>query len=121
MHLFRSLTVGLLGACLYTVLQLSIASPAAPAPGVAAAAGAPMPAPPAVTVVDVADGVSAAQIVELLHLGAGEQVVAVDDREVGSDLEAGAVIAGRGLATREFVDLTIARGTTTRRLLVLQH
>jgi hypothetical protein len=122
MHLFRSLTVGLLGACLYTILKLSAATPAQPVIAVAAAAPAVLaPAPPAVTVVDVAYGVSPAQIVDLLRLGSGERVVAVDDLEVGSDLEAGAVIAGRGLGTREFVDLTIARGDTTRRLLVLQH
>lgn len=122
MHLFRSLTVGLLGACLYTILQLTAAAPVARGPAVAVADPAPpRPAPPSVTVVDVAHGVSPAQIVDLLHLGQNERVVAVDDLEVGSDLEAGAVIAGRGIRTREFVDLTIARGDTTRRLLVLQH
>ncbi|HEY5938258.1 MAG TPA: hypothetical protein VIU61_26585 [Kofleriaceae bacterium] len=123
MHLFRSLTVGLLGACLYTILQLTAAAPGTRAgPAVAAADPVPpSPAPPSVTVVDVAHGVSPAQIVDLLHLGLGERVVAVDDLEVGSDLEAGVVIAGRGTRTREFVDLTIARGDTTRRVLVLQH
>jgi hypothetical protein len=120
MHLFRSLTVGLLGACLYTVLQLTAASPGR---SVAVAEADPEPSPraPSVTVVDVAHGVSPAQVIELLHLASGERVTAVDDREVGSDLEAGALIAGRGMRTREFVDLTIATGDTTRRLLVLQH
>jgi hypothetical protein len=122
MHLFRSLTVGLLGACLYTVLQLATAtSPARPAAISTAEPSTQPPPPPSVTVVDVAHGVSPAQIIDLLHLRSGERVVAIDDLEVGSDLEAGAVIAGRGTKTREFVDLTIDSGSTTRRILVLQH
>ena len=117
MLLFRSLTVGLLGACIYSVLQV-----AAPAPAPVVASAATELAPPSVTVVDVAAGVPPIQVVELLRLGAEERVIAVDDRDVTSDLAAGAAITDRA-RSRRFVDLTIGRGAgaPTRRLLVLMH
>ncbi|MEJ7598044.1 MAG: hypothetical protein WKG01_09070 [Kofleriaceae bacterium] len=117
MLLFRSLTVGLLGACLYTVLQLTVATPTRPA----SAATPTELAPPSMTVVDVAAGVPATQVVELLRLGAEERIIAVDDRDVASDLAAGVAIANRA-RSRQYVDLTIGRGDgDSRRLLVLMH
>jgi len=125
MLLFRSLTVGLLGACLWTVVQLTVAAPSTPA--AVAIADEPMaeppasPPPPSVTVVDIASGVAATQVVELLRLGADERVTAVDDVEVESELAAGAAIASRSQHARQFVDLTVSNYGTSRRVLVLMH
>jgi hypothetical protein len=117
MMLFRSLTVGMLGACLYFVVQLpglrEVARPQAPA--------TVRTIPP--TVIDVAYGVSALTVPSLVHLEPGEHITAVDDREVANDLMAGAVISERARAGT-FVDLTVAAGPrdlAARRILVLMH
>jgi hypothetical protein len=115
MLLFRSVTTGMLGACLYFVLQLR-AAPEQPPRSDAPAPGA--------TVVDVAPGVEATAVYSLLALAGDERVVTVDDYEIDQrpyrDLEQIAVqtAARRG----GFVDLTIASPAgARRRVLVLMH
>lgn len=121
MLLFRSISVGLLGAVLYFV-----ATPASPTIVTRASphalAAIPEPAPP-VTVIDVAPGVDATRIAGLVRLEPGERISHVGDRAVTSELEAGAAIAlhprGRG---GSFVDLAVATpGSPARRVLVLLH
>jgi len=123
MLLFRSLTTGMLGACLYFVLQQPSHVPAGSGPAVPAAPAAARSIP--ATVIDVAGGVSALMVPSLVHLGPGEHIAAVDDRDAASDLSAGAMIADRARAG-SFVDLTVVSGprgpsAPTRRVLVLMH
>lgn len=121
MFLFRSLTIGLLGAC---ILLLARITPQAAAP---LAVGQPTlalaaPVTSAATIVDVAPGVAASNVPSLIRLAAGERVVAVDDRTVDSDMAAGAAISNRSPGAGAFVDLDVERGDGAhRRVLVLLH
>lgn len=123
MFLFRSLTIGLLGACVALLVRVEVAAKAPPA---AAAAAPTWPAPSAVvasaTIIDVAAGVSTASVSSLIRLAPDEHVVAVDDRVVDSDLAAGAAIQQHQLDARGFVDLDVASDMGAhRRVLVLLH
>jgi len=74
------------------------------------------------TIVDVAPGLSGAMVPSLIRLAANERVVAVDDREVTNDLEAGAVISARAPGGNRFVDVDVASDEGNhRRVLVLMH
>jgi len=129
MLVFRSVTTGLLGACLYFVVQLSARAPE-PAPNPCAKldaarlmAGAVLHAElehSAPTMIDVANGVPPLTVPSLVRLESGEHISTVDDRPVPDDLTAGALIAERA-RTHSFVDLTIDGHATTRRVLVLMH
>jgi hypothetical protein len=118
MALFRSVTVGLLGACLYFIVQLAQPDePVAPPPVTTVSAVAVAP----ITVIDVAHGVTPAMISSLVRVGPDERIAAVDDQRVSSDLAAGAVLAERLRGAGRYVDLTIERGPMERRVLVLLH
>jgi hypothetical protein len=127
MLVFRSVTTGLLGACLYFIVQLSgaqqprapeLASPCANLGAARLVAEAVQHAPP--TMIDVANGVPPLTVPSLVRLESGEHIASVDDRPVPDDLTAGALIAERA-RTHSFVDLTIDGHATTRRVLVLMH
>jgi hypothetical protein len=129
MLVFRSLTLGLLGACVLLLarrppveLRQNDAVPAAPPPPIAA------------TIVDVAAGVSPELIPSLVRLRPGEHVTAIDDTAVGSDLEAGGLLPRQArvrLSTAfgggtygghdAFLDLTVTGADGPRRVLVLLH
>lgn len=114
MFLFRSLTTGLLGACVLLIVQLEPQHvPAAPI------AAAPHVVSNAATIVDVAPYVN--DVVSLIHLAPDEQVVAVGDRPVANNLAAGAAISATPRGAGRYVDLTVESATTTRRVLVLMH
>ncbi len=117
MLLFRSLSIGLMAACfLLQIDRTQVAAPPAPAPEPAAPV---IPVRPEATIIDVSSMVAAAQRSSLVRLQSDEHVTAVDDRAVGSDLEAGAAIAEhRGTG---FIDLTVESTTSTRRVLMLLH
>jgi hypothetical protein len=116
MLVFRSLAIGLLGACFLLLVTrpnvrverelVPIAQPAPPAPA---------------TIIDVAHGVSADQLAGLVRLGPGEHVVAVDDRPVAGDLDAGVLIASGDATAKRYLDLTIGGGAGERRVLLLLH
>ncbi len=133
MMLFRSLAVGLLGACFLLIIlkrpaeaDWSTSRTCLSRPPrieherelVAIAATARAGAP---TIIDVAPGVPASQIARLVRLGPDERVTAVDDQPVTDNLDAGTVIARP--TGRTFIDLTIAGPdlATQRRVLVLVH
>ncbi len=90
-------------------------------------AAMPDEAPPVVvgntaTIVDVAPGLSGAVVPSLVRLAPDERVVAVGDRAVASDLEAGAAITARVPGGGGFIDLEIASDAgDRRRVLVLMH
>ncbi len=118
MMLFRSLAVGLLGACLVLLILRPKASPRIEHERelVAVASNADVP-----TIIDVAPGISTSQIAQLVRLAPDERVTAVDDQPVSGNLDAGTVIGPP--AGRTFIDLTIGRNDigTQRRVLVLVH
>jgi hypothetical protein len=117
MIVFRSMVLGLLGACLILlarrpVCELRVVETARPA--------APVVAMPA-SIVDVAPGVAPSAIGALLRLAPDEHVAAVGERAVASDLEAGELLAAVPLRAGGYVDLTVARPGSARRVLVLLH
>jgi hypothetical protein len=117
MLLFRSLVLGLLGAC---ILLLAMRPPTR----LRIEHDRTViyrPSPPVATLVDVANGVPLAQLASLVRLGGGERVIAVDDRAVTGDLAAGAALATLEARPR-FVDLTVAGGHAgERRVVLLLH
>jgi len=150
----RSFTAGLFGmACCIGLfwqvrgesLPATLLRPAAvpveraAAPGPAERSEACALSAPAVNVVDVAAIAATPELVaQLIGVGEGERVTAVDDHAVASDLEAGAWIAARfhrgpadgsllhayargPLRHGEFLDITIERAGGSRRVLVLFH
>lgn len=115
---FRSLTIGLLGACVMLLVRGgSVTHVSVMRPTLTAA-----PAPVGPTIVDVAPGVRVAEVSSLVRLAPGERVIAVDDRAVASDLAAGAAISTREPGRGGFVDLEVERADgLRRRVLVLLH
>jgi hypothetical protein len=73
------------------------------------------------TVIDVAAGVTAPQLGELLRLHAGEQIIAVNDHRLGADVAPATVIAALPPQPGGFLDLTVAGYSAERRVLVLLH
>jgi hypothetical protein len=104
MLVFRSLVLGLLGACAILLAQTGNR------PVVMQAAASNR-----ATIIDVAPGVN--DVIPLLRLAPGEHVLSVGDRSVLTDLEAGAAIRDTRQAAGQYIDLT----TTERRVLVLLH
>ena len=120
MLLFRSLALGLLGACFFLLATrpatIVVRQPAVEVPNVSGIRGLPVQAP---TVIDVARDVSPRTLPALIRLAEGEHIVAVDDMAVANDLQAGSLLSERH---RDFIDLQV-RGTSggDRRVLVLLH
>ena len=122
MLLFRSMTLGLLGACVVLLARLPLGRPVVVTPRplvVTAAPPAEGPALPSIQIVDVGPGV--VDVVGLIQLAPDEQVVAIDDRAVPSTLVAGAAIAIHPRRPGAFLDLTVASAVASRRVLVLLH
>jgi hypothetical protein len=120
MFLFRSLTIGLLGACVMLLVRVepsrTTLATAAPAPE------ASIHVASSATILDVAPGLSGALVPSLLRLAPDERVVTVDDRAVQSNLEAGAVISAHATGAGSYVDLEVASDAgDRRRVLVLMH
>jgi len=116
MLLFRSLSLGLIGACF--LLQLGQREVAAPASLPVQAAVVTPELPPVPTIIDVSGGVDAPQLPMLIRLGRDEHVSAVDDRPIANDLEAGAAIVSHRAG---YIDLTVASIAGSRRVLMLLH
>lgn len=115
MLVFRSLALGLVGACFLLLVFR---------PAYEIRVEQPQPGPlvrDTSTIIDVASGVDPAQLSALIKLGPGEHVVAVDDTPVADDLDAGAAIASRDRMAGSFIDLEVASARTKRRVLVLLH
>jgi hypothetical protein len=121
MLLFRSLALGLLGACFFLIATRPttvIVREPVEVPNLSGIRGIPSPGP---TVVDVAPNVSASLLPSLIQLHAGERVVAINDARVASDLEAGSVLASLWLGPQRYIDLDVAGPRGDRRVLVLLH
>jgi hypothetical protein len=143
MHVLRSVTYGMLGACLWMVLALiarsgpvHIVVAQAPSPSAPAPAHADNP----VSILDVAPAANhwdVRQLVAMVPLAPGERIIAINDHPIGSrigcsaapqdcvemELSSSGYLAGIELPvpSRSFVDLTIGRAATSRRVLVVVH
>ncbi len=119
MFLFRSLTIGLLGACVMLMVRIE------PARGPVQPTSMPDPLPPqaaTAAIVDVAPGLRPSEVPALIRLASGERVISVDDHPVDSDLAAGAAIAMRAPSGGGYLDLEVERPDGLhRRVLVLMH
>lgn len=132
MLLFRSFAIGLSAAC-FALLVLRPAvvvqvTRAAPPEQPLSLLVPPLPSfmagPPAAelpTIVDVAPGMTAAQIAATVRLQPGEQITSVDDASVTNDLSAGILLANRGLYAHQFIDFGVTGPQGERRVLVLLH
>jgi hypothetical protein len=122
MLLFRSLALGLLGACFWLLATRPatvIVRQPIEVPNLSGIRGVPQLQGP--SVVDVAPNIEAARLPSLIQLGAGERVVAIDDLRVANDLEAGRVLAAMVTAPQRFIDLDVEGPRGERRVLVLLH
>src|SRR2546430_5720551 len=103
MLVFRSLSLGVVGAC-FLLLAFR------PAYVVRLEHPAPLPATAMVipAIVDVGRGFAAPDVAQLIRLAPGEHVADVDDRPVAGDLDAGAAIASHDLRAGSYIDLTVS-------------
>jgi hypothetical protein len=116
MLLFRSLALGLLGACFWMLATRPQVIVAAPEP-----ARVDVVQEAAPTILDVSPAVTRQQLPALVHLRSGEHVVAIDDEPVASDLDAGRLLASVDRASQRFVELGVRGPRGTRRILMLLH
>ena len=122
MFVFRSLSVGLLLACFALLvsrpaIELRVAheAPQLATPSIAD------PAPVAPTIIDVAPGITAAQLAMTIQLAPGEQITAVDDVAVAGNIGAGMLLASRTLRSGAFIDFSVDGPSGQRRVLALLH
>jgi hypothetical protein len=116
--LYRSLTTGLLAACLLLLARRPVpvvVTVRAPRP--VPVLRPPLPHDP-VTIVDVAPNIRGEALAKLVRLAPGERVIEINDRPVGDELEAGAAI---GSPDGAYMDVSVGAGTHTRRVLLLLH
>jgi len=144
MLVLRSLTVGLLGVCVWTLLILVDRSEPqwCAVPRIPAAAAPAHSIANAVSIIDLAtlpggESRGLRDLAELVRLAPDERIVAVDDRPVEVSLGCSAaphycsgVVLGGGryvdgvrarVAAGSFVDFTVASAMASRRVLVLAH
>jgi hypothetical protein len=122
MFVFRSLSVGLMSACFALLIaRPSVEVRVAHDSAQPATLAVPDPAPPVPTIIDVAPGITAMQLAATIQLAPGEQIIAVDDVAVASDLGAGLLLASRDLRSRQFIDFSVAGPEGERRVLALLH
>ena len=114
MLLFRSIALGLLGACFVLLATRPLYE-------VRLVRSPPRVLPPAASIVDVAAVVAPSAIGSLVRLAPGERVVAVDDHPVYDPIDAALRLQRRAPHAGEYVDLTVAGPADTRRVLVLLH
>ncbi len=73
------------------------------------------------TIVDVAPGLTHAQLAGVIVLEEDEQIAAIDDVPVTSTLDAGGRLAAVDLRTQRYIDFSITGPHGPRRMLVLLH
>ena len=123
MFLYRSLTVGLLGACCFMLARSGTRSieirmaPLPTPPSIAAA----LATRPALQVIDVAANAAPDQVARLVTLAPGERIVAVDDAEVGEPVAAVLQLVTSASRGHDFVDVTVRGDAGERRVLLLRH
>jgi len=73
------------------------------------------------TIIDVAPGITAAQLALAIRLAPEEYVVGVDGVQVQSDLDAGVQLASLDRQSRRYLDLQVRGPAGERRVVVLMH
>ena len=73
------------------------------------------------TIIDVAPGISAAQLALAIRIAPDEHVVGVDGVAVHSELGAGVRLASLDLRSPRFLDLQVRGPAGERRIVVLMH
>ena len=117
MLLFRSISIGLLGACF---LLLATHSTTVRVEHEIERVPVMQPRPPAAaTIIDVAHGMAPAQVIGLIRVEPNEHIIAVDDHPMANDIEVGSAIASTH--DKQYLDLTVASVIGERRILVLLH
>lgn len=118
--MYRSIVVGLLGAVLYFLVgRQTIVVTSEPPPQAAPARTAPEPRA-GLQVVDVASALPADTLYELVGLGRGETIRAIDDIVMADDAEARALLELRA-SDRGFLNVTVDHGGRERRVVLLVH
>ena len=127
MILFRSLALGLLGACFFLLATrpVTIVVRQPEIPNLSGIRGVPTAGP---TVIDVARDAGPSIVPSLIRLAEGEHVVTIDDVAVANDLDAGRMLGERWLVTEgppiaqhRYIDLEVQGPRGERRVLVLLH
>ena len=123
MLLFRSLALGLLGACFFLIATRPTTivvrqPPPIEVPNLSGIRGLPAQGP---TVIDVAPNVDATMLTSLVQLHDDERVIAINDVRVANDLDAGRMLASLWLQPQRYIDLQIGGRGGERRMLVLLH
>jgi hypothetical protein len=123
MLLFRSLALGLLGACFFLLATRPTTivvrqPPAIEVPNLSGIRGVPAQGP---TVIDVAPSVDATMLTSLVQLHDDERVIAVNDIRVANNLDAGRMLASLWMQPQRYIDLQIGGSAGERRILVLLH
>ncbi len=116
--LYRSLTTGLLAACLILLARRSepvVIKVARPQPVLRP----PLRLPQALSVIDVAPGLHGGELARLVHLAPDERILEVNDKPMADELEAGAAIGWP--TTTSYVDLTVGGRGLSRRVLLILH
>lgn len=128
MFVYRSIALGLLGACCLLLAMRPPITVISHAPGqilVASSRAAAVPlqacVAPGSTIVDVASGVTASQLAGLLRLLPDEHVVAIDNTPVTGTLDAGVALASVELRPGRYLDVSVKSDWSERRVLVLLH
>ncbi|HEY6178770.1 MAG TPA: S1C family serine protease [Kofleriaceae bacterium] len=124
MLLLRLVTTALCATCVAMLVTLQLVRSATPpAPGLKVEPG-PCLGPPrsqALTVVDVAAGVTASQLGDLLHLNPGERITAINDQPLTCSVAVAEQIADRAPRAGGYLDLTVTSEMAERRILILMH
>jgi hypothetical protein len=127
MLLFRSLALGLLGACFFLIATRPTTvvvreRERIEVPNLSGMRGLPSQGP---SVIDVAADVNPMLIPSLVQLREGEHVAAIDDIPVANDLEAGRLLGVQGEraipSLHRYIDLQVTGPRGERRILVLLH
>ncbi|HEY5944831.1 MAG TPA: hypothetical protein VIV40_05040 [Kofleriaceae bacterium] len=126
MLLFRSLAIGLLAAAVALLalgvpIELRITQRIQQPLALSHQASTLDDRPVLPTIIDVAPGISLAQLASTIRLAPDEQIIAVDDVAVTNDLSAGLLLASRDLHARQFIDFTVWGPDGERRVLALLH
>ncbi|HEX5060158.1 MAG TPA: hypothetical protein VFV99_12395 [Kofleriaceae bacterium] len=121
MVVFRSFAIGLLAACFALLVMRPEVHVTHVVPAQVATLALSQRQEPAPTIVDVAPGISAAQLALAIRLAPGEQITSIDDVAVSGNVGAGLVLASRSLRSGEYIDFSVAGPRGERRVLALLH
>src|SRR5262249_32798491 len=124
MFLLRLATTALCATCVVLLVTLQPVRLATPPATPLTVEPGPCLGPPrsqALTVVDVAAGVTASQLGDLLHLNPGERITAVHDQPLTCGVAVAEQIADRAPRGGGYLDLTVTSEIAQRRVLVLMH